>query len=130
MKKSERRVAIALVGVAVWLGGLYFAITGLVYDRTMEFRYGALAIFVGVSIAVIALNLISIPGLPNKKKQVSRNSNVLTAHQTPEQVGFVFLFRLITRIVLRFTRLFLRCPLRVLHRLRRSGAGLGSHASG
>jgi hypothetical protein len=68
MKKSERRVAIALVGVAIWLGGLYFAITGLIYDRTMEFRYGALAIFVGVSIAVIALNLISIPGLPSKKK--------------------------------------------------------------
>ncbi|MFM0008158.1 DUF2964 family protein [Paraburkholderia dipogonis] len=72
MKKSERRVAIALVGVAIWLGGLYFAITGLIYDRTMEFRYGALAIFVGVSIAVIALNLISIPGLPSKKKQISR----------------------------------------------------------
>ncbi|MEA3083897.1 MAG: hypothetical protein QOC89_1594 [Paraburkholderia sp.] len=73
MKKSERRVAIALVGVAIWLGGLYFAITGLIYDRTIEFRYGTLAIFVGVSIAVIALNLISIPGLPNKKKkQISR----------------------------------------------------------
>jgi hypothetical protein len=69
MKKSERRVAIALVGVAIWLSGLYFAITGLVYDRSMEYRYGALAIFVGVAIAVIALNLISIPGLPRKKKQ-------------------------------------------------------------
>ncbi|MFM0007528.1 DUF2964 family protein [Paraburkholderia dipogonis] len=69
MKKSERRVAIALVGIAIWLGGLYFAITGLVYDRSMEYRYGALAIFVGVAIAVIALNLISIPGLPRKKKQ-------------------------------------------------------------
>jgi Protein of unknown function (DUF2964) len=72
MRKSERRVAIALVGVAIWLGGLYFAITGLVYDRSMQFRYGALAIFVGVAIAVIALNLISIPGLPHKKKQISR----------------------------------------------------------
>jgi hypothetical protein len=69
MKKSERRVAIALVGIAIWLSGLYFAITGLVYDRSMEYRYGALAIFVGVAIAVIALNLISIPGLPRKKKQ-------------------------------------------------------------
>ncbi|MGE8166388.1 DUF2964 family protein [Paraburkholderia sp. NPDC080076] len=70
MKKSERRVAIALVGIAIWLSGLYFAITGLVYDRSMEYRYGALAIFVGVAIAVIALNLISIPGLPRKKKQI------------------------------------------------------------
>jgi hypothetical protein len=72
MKKSERRVAIALVGVAIWLGGLYFAITGLVYDRTMAFRYGALAIFVGVAIAVIALNMISISGLPRKKKPILR----------------------------------------------------------
>ncbi|TDN70135.1 DUF2964 family protein [Paraburkholderia sp. BL10I2N1] len=72
MKKSERRVAIALVGVAIWLGGLYFAITGLVYDRTMTFRYGALAIFVGVLIVVVALNLISVPGLPRKKKQIPR----------------------------------------------------------
>jgi hypothetical protein len=72
MKKSERRVAIALVGVAIWLGGLYFTITGLVYDRSMEFRYGALAVFVGIAIAVIAMNLISIPGLPGKKKQIPR----------------------------------------------------------
>jgi hypothetical protein len=72
MKKSERRVAIALLGVAIWLGGLYFAITGLVYDRSKEFRYGALAIFIGIAIAVIALNLISIPGLSNKKKQIPR----------------------------------------------------------
>ncbi|MFM0631685.1 DUF2964 family protein [Paraburkholderia xenovorans] len=70
MKKSERRVAIALVGIAIWLSGLYFAITGLVYDRSMEYRYGAIAIFVGVAIAVIALNLISIPGLTRKKKQI------------------------------------------------------------
>jgi len=72
MQKSERRVAIALVGVAVWLGGLYFAITGLVYNRSMELRYGTLAIFVGVAVAVIALNLISVPGLRHKKKQISR----------------------------------------------------------
>ncbi|HEY3599324.1 MAG TPA: DUF2964 family protein [Paraburkholderia sp.] len=72
MKKSEKRVAIALVGVAIWLGGFYFAITGLVYDRSKEFRYGALAIFIGIAIAVIALNLISIPGLSNKKKQIPR----------------------------------------------------------
>ncbi|CAB3768506.1 DUF2964 family protein [Paraburkholderia humisilvae] len=67
MKKSERRVAIALVGVAIWLGGLYSAIHGLIYDRMTEFRYGALAIFVGVAIAVIALNLISIRRSPQKK---------------------------------------------------------------
>jgi hypothetical protein len=72
MKKSERRVAIAVVGVAVWLGGLYFALTGLIYDHAMEFRYGALAIFVGVTIAVIALNLVSIPGVTHKKKPISR----------------------------------------------------------
>ena len=68
MEKSERRVAIALVGVVIWLGGLYCAITGLVYDRTMQFRYGVLAIFFGVVITVIALNLISIRGLTQKKK--------------------------------------------------------------
>jgi hypothetical protein len=72
MKKSERRVAIALIGVAIWLGGLYFTITGLLYDRRMEFRYGGVAIFVGIAIAVIALNLISIPALSNKKKRISR----------------------------------------------------------
>jgi hypothetical protein len=60
------------VGVAVWLGGLYFALTGLIYDHAMEFRYGALAIFVGVTIAVIALNLVSIPGVTHKKKPISR----------------------------------------------------------
>jgi DUF2964 family protein len=69
MKKSERRVAIALMGVAIWLGGLYAAIHGLIYDRTTEFRYGALAIFVGVAIAVIALNLISIRRSPEKKRK-------------------------------------------------------------
>jgi small neutral amino acid transporter SnatA (MarC family) len=69
MKKSERRVAIALVGVAIWLGGLYAAIHGLVYDKTMEFRYGALAIFVGVAIAVIAMNLISLRRSNEKKEK-------------------------------------------------------------
>lgn len=68
MKKSERRVAIALVGVAIWLGGLYAAIHGLVYDKTTEFRYGALATFIGVAIAVFALNLISIRRSPQKKR--------------------------------------------------------------
>ena len=72
MKKSERRVAIALVGVAIWLGGLYATITGLLHDRQVEFRYGVLAIFFGVAIAVIALNLISIPGLSTRKKPISR----------------------------------------------------------
>ncbi|CAH2893291.1 MULTISPECIES: DUF2964 family protein [Paraburkholderia] len=72
MKKSERRVAIALVGVALWLSGLYTTIVGLLYDRPAEFRYGVLAIFFGVAIAVIALNLISIPGLSSKKKPISR----------------------------------------------------------
>jgi hypothetical protein len=72
MKKSERRVAIALVGVAIWLGGLYATITGLLYDRRLEFRYGALAVFIGITIAVIAMNLISIPGLSRRKKPVSR----------------------------------------------------------
>jgi Protein of unknown function (DUF2964) len=60
MKKSEIRVACALVGVFIWLGGLYAAIRGLIYDRMSEFRYGALAIFVGVVVAVVALNLVSI----------------------------------------------------------------------
>jgi hypothetical protein len=69
MKKSERRVAIALVGVAIWLGGLYAAIHGLVYDKLTEFRYGALAIFVGIAIAVIALNLISIRRSSEKKQK-------------------------------------------------------------
>lgn len=45
MKKSERRVAIALMGVALWLSGLYTTIVGLLYDRPAEFRYGVLAIF-------------------------------------------------------------------------------------
>ncbi|MDQ0625206.1 hypothetical protein ABIE53_005796 [Burkholderia sp. OAS925] len=72
MKKSERRVAIALVGVAIWLAGLYATITGLLYDRQPEFRYGVLAVFLGIAIAVIALNLISVPGLSSKKKPVSR----------------------------------------------------------
>jgi Na+/proline symporter len=72
MEKSKRRVAIALVGLAVWLGGLYFAIRGLLYDHGMEFRYGALALFVGIVIAVIALNLISIPRLLHKKKPIPR----------------------------------------------------------
>ncbi|MDQ7978230.1 DUF2964 family protein [Paraburkholderia sp. SARCC-3016] len=69
MKKSERRVSIALIGVAIWLGGLYAAIHGLVYDKTMEFRYGALAIFVGVAIAVIAMNLISLRRSNGKKEK-------------------------------------------------------------
>ncbi|MFC0400016.1 DUF2964 family protein [Paraburkholderia rhizosphaerae] len=69
MKKSERRVAIALVGVMVWLGGLYSTIHGLLYDRITEFRYGALAIFVGVAIAVIALNLISFRRSSEKKNK-------------------------------------------------------------
>jgi hypothetical protein len=72
MKKSERRVAIALMGIAIWLSGLYFAIVGLLHDRRMEFRYGALGIFVGVAIAAIAMNLISIPGSSSKKKRTSR----------------------------------------------------------
>jgi hypothetical protein len=72
MEKSERRVAIALVGVAIWLAGLYSTITGLLYDRQPEFRYGVLAVFLGVAIAVIALNLISVPGLSSKKKPISR----------------------------------------------------------
>lgn len=67
MKKSERRVAIALMGVVVWLSGLYFTIHGVLYERGMEFRYGVLAIFFGVAIAVIALNLVSIPRLPPRK---------------------------------------------------------------
>jgi FtsH-binding integral membrane protein len=69
MKKSERRVAIALAGVAIWLGGLYAAIHGLVYDQTVEFRYGVLAIFVGAAIAVIAMNLISLRRSPQKKEK-------------------------------------------------------------
>jgi hypothetical protein len=68
MKKSERRVAMALVGVAIWLGGLYATITGLLYDRRLESRYGAFAIFFGIAITVIALNLISFPGMRNRKK--------------------------------------------------------------
>ena len=69
MKKSERRVAIALIGVMLWLGGLYSTIHGLLYDRKIEFRYGVLGIFVGVAIAVIALNLISFRKSPEKKNK-------------------------------------------------------------
>jgi len=72
MNKSERRVAIALVGVAIWLGGLYATICGLLYDRRTELSCGVFAIFVGVAIAVIELNLISVPGLSDKKKRISR----------------------------------------------------------
>ncbi|WOD15581.1 DUF2964 family protein [Paraburkholderia kirstenboschensis] len=72
MDKSDRRVAFALVGVAIWLGGLYFVIVGLLYDRSPEFRYGALAILIGVVITVVASNLISLPGLPEKKKEAPR----------------------------------------------------------
>jgi Protein of unknown function (DUF2964) len=73
MEKSERRVAGAVVGVAIWLGGLYATITGLVFDRRPEFYYGTLALFLGIAIAVIALNLIAPPRLPNRKKPVSRS---------------------------------------------------------
>ena len=66
MKRSETRVAFAVVGVFIWLGGLYAAIRGLLYHDSMQLRYGALAIFVGVAVAVIAMNLISVRRSPRK----------------------------------------------------------------
>ena len=54
--KSEFRIACASVGVFIWLGGLYFTITGLLYDRPPEFRYGVLAVIIGVVTFVVALN--------------------------------------------------------------------------
>lgn len=72
MSKSNRRVAIALVGVAIWLGGLYATITGLLYDRQTEFHYGVTAVFLGITIAVIAMNIISLPGSSHRKKPTSK----------------------------------------------------------
>ena len=66
MKTSETRVAIAVVGVFIWLGGLYAAVCGLIYHNGAQLRYGALAIFIGVAVAVIAMNLISLRRSPRK----------------------------------------------------------------
>lgn len=59
MKRSEFRVACASVGVFIWLGGLYFTIRGLVYEVPLQFRYGILAIIIGVATFVIALSRLA-----------------------------------------------------------------------
>jgi hypothetical protein len=56
MRRSESRIAFALVGVFVWLGGLYATIRGLIYETPGLFRWGVLAIIFGVATFVIALN--------------------------------------------------------------------------
>ncbi|HTI19265.1 MAG TPA: DUF2964 family protein [Trinickia sp.] len=56
MRKSETRIAIALFGAVIWLGGLYAAVLGLIYDHQTEFGYGVFGVSVGVAILVIALN--------------------------------------------------------------------------
>jgi hypothetical protein len=49
-------MVVASIGVFVWLGGLYFTIHGLLYDVKPEFRYGMLALAIGIATFVIALN--------------------------------------------------------------------------
>ena len=56
LKRFETRIACASVGVFIWLGGLYATIRGLLYDESALFRYGMLALVVGVATFVIALN--------------------------------------------------------------------------
>lgn len=56
MKTFEPRIVCATVGVFIWLGGLYATICGLIYDVQREFRWGMLALIIGVAIFVIALN--------------------------------------------------------------------------
>ncbi|BAN27928.1 DUF2964 family protein [Caballeronia insecticola] len=49
-------MVIASTGVFIWLGGLYFTIHGVLYDVKPEFRYGMLALALGILIFVVALN--------------------------------------------------------------------------
>ena len=56
MRLNEPRMVVASVGVFIWLGGLYFTIHGLLYDVKPEFRYGMLALAVGIVTFVVALN--------------------------------------------------------------------------
>ncbi|RKR38809.1 DUF2964 family protein [Paraburkholderia sp. BL17N1] len=56
MKRSEFRIGCAAVGVFIWIGGLYATIRGLLYEVPQEFRYGVLALIIGVATFVIALN--------------------------------------------------------------------------
>jgi hypothetical protein len=46
----------ASIGVFVWLGGLYSTIRGLLYDVPLEYRWGMLALVVGIVTFVVALN--------------------------------------------------------------------------
>lgn len=56
MRLNEPRMVIASTGVFIWLGGLYFTIHGVLYDVKPEFRYGMLALALGILIFVVALN--------------------------------------------------------------------------
>ncbi|WP_250535763.1 DUF2964 family protein [Caballeronia sp. AZ10_KS36] len=56
MRRTELRSVCAAIGVFIWLGGLYATIHGLLYDTTSEFRYGMLALAIGIVIFVSALN--------------------------------------------------------------------------
>jgi hypothetical protein len=56
MQRTELRMVIAAIGVFIWLGGLYGTIHGLIYDIRPEFRYGMLALAIGIVIFVAALN--------------------------------------------------------------------------
>jgi fatty acid desaturase len=62
MRRSETRIAVALLGVFVWLGGLYATIRGLIYETPGWFRWGVLAIILGVATFVIALNPLANRG--------------------------------------------------------------------
>ncbi|CAB3788500.1 DUF2964 family protein [Paraburkholderia fynbosensis] len=46
----------ASIGVFIWLGGLYATIRGLLYEVPAEFRWGMLALAVGIATLVVALN--------------------------------------------------------------------------
>jgi len=46
----------AAIGVFIWLGGLYATIHGLLYDTRPEFRFGVLAIALGILTFASALN--------------------------------------------------------------------------
>lgn len=64
-RRSERRIVVATIGVFIWLGGLYATIDGMLYDIRPEFRYGMLALGIGIVIFVAALN----PLAPRKEKK-------------------------------------------------------------
>ncbi|VXB10601.1 conserved hypothetical protein [Burkholderia sp. 8Y] len=56
MRRNELRTVCAAIGVFIWLGGLYATIHGLLYDTTPEFRYGMMALALGIVMFVSALN--------------------------------------------------------------------------